>query len=171
VVGAGTGGTSASIGRYLRYQHYTTRLAVVDPERSVLYAAWAGFTAKSVKDKSVPRMEEIGRTAVGPRFVPSVIDHMVQVPDAASLSAMRLLADHIGHRVGPSSGANLWGALRIAAEKATKGQKGSIVTLICDNGEGYANTWYDSEWVRQEGLDADIHSDELHNLLSASPAG
>ena len=34
VVGAGTGGTSATIGRYLRYQRFATRLCVVDPEGS-----------------------------------------------------------------------------------------------------------------------------------------
>ena len=32
VVGAGTGGTSATIGRYLRYRQFPTRLCVVDPE-------------------------------------------------------------------------------------------------------------------------------------------
>lgn len=32
VVGAGTGGTSATIGRYARYRMFQTRLAVVDPE-------------------------------------------------------------------------------------------------------------------------------------------
>ena len=31
VVGAGTGGTSATIGRYIRYRRYATRLCVVDP--------------------------------------------------------------------------------------------------------------------------------------------
>ena len=42
VVGAGTGGTSATIGRFIRYQRCvmaTTRLAVVDPERSVFLDA------------------------------------------------------------------------------------------------------------------------------------
>ena len=42
VVGAGTGGTSATIGRYIRYRREAlavTRLAVVDPEGSVFYDA------------------------------------------------------------------------------------------------------------------------------------
>ena len=41
-VGAGTGGTSATIGRYIRYRREAlavTRLAVVDPEGSVFYDA------------------------------------------------------------------------------------------------------------------------------------
>ncbi|HEY1279624.1 MAG TPA: pyridoxal-phosphate dependent enzyme, partial [Acidimicrobiales bacterium] len=35
VVGAGTGGTSATIGRYVRYRRVNTQLCVVDPENSV----------------------------------------------------------------------------------------------------------------------------------------
>ena len=41
VVGAGTGGTSATIGRYIRYHGCATRLCVVDPERSVFLATFA----------------------------------------------------------------------------------------------------------------------------------
>jgi cysteine synthase len=37
VVGAGTGGTATTIGRYLRYQGVDTKLCVVDPEHSVFY--------------------------------------------------------------------------------------------------------------------------------------
>ena len=40
VVGAGTGGTSATIGRYLRYRRLPTRLAVVDPEGSAFFPGW-----------------------------------------------------------------------------------------------------------------------------------
>ena len=40
VVGAGTGGTSATIGRYLRYHRHDTGLAVVDPENSAFYPGW-----------------------------------------------------------------------------------------------------------------------------------
>ena len=40
VVGAGTGGTSATIGRYVRYRRHATRLAVVDPEHSAFFAGW-----------------------------------------------------------------------------------------------------------------------------------
>ena len=41
VCGAGTGGTSATIGRYIRYRRLATRLCVVDPERSVFHRHWA----------------------------------------------------------------------------------------------------------------------------------
>jgi cysteine synthase A len=59
VMSAGTGGTSATIGRYLRYRNLATRLCVVDVEGSVFYDAWKsgnhGFTAPG------SRIEGIGR--------------------------------------------------------------------------------------------------------------
>jgi cysteine synthase A len=39
VVGAGTGGTSATIGRYTRGMRYPTLLCVVDPEDSIFYSS------------------------------------------------------------------------------------------------------------------------------------
>src|SRR3546814_2059482 len=40
VVGAGTGGTSATIGRYLRYRDFATGLCVPDVENSVFFDYW-----------------------------------------------------------------------------------------------------------------------------------
>lgn len=42
VMSAGTGGTSATIGRYIRCQGYDTQLMVVDPENSVFLPYWSG---------------------------------------------------------------------------------------------------------------------------------
>ena len=36
----GTGGTSATLGRYIRYHRHNTELAVVDPENSAFYPGW-----------------------------------------------------------------------------------------------------------------------------------
>lgn len=40
VMGAGTGGTSATMGRYLRYRRYPTRLCVADVEHSAFFDAF-----------------------------------------------------------------------------------------------------------------------------------
>ncbi len=37
VIGAGTGGTSATIGRYVRYQRHPTKICLADPENSVFH--------------------------------------------------------------------------------------------------------------------------------------
>jgi cysteine synthase A len=152
VVGAGTGGTSATFGRYVRYRRFETRLAVVDPERSVFAEHWE-TGRRDLHLHAGSRIEGIGRPRVEPSFVAEVVDRIVRVPDAASLAAMRHLAAVLARRVGGSTGTNLWGAFTLVDELRAAGEAGSIVTLICDPGERYAHTYYDDGWVAAQGLD------------------
>lgn len=152
VVGAGTGGTSATLGRYIRYRRHNTRLAVVDPERSVFFEAWRDSDRSLVGDRG-SLIEGIGRPRVEPSFVDHAIDCMIKVPDAASIATIRYVEDILGRRVGGSTGTNLWGVFGLVAEMVRQGEQGSIVTLLCDGGERYAHTYYDDDWVTQQGWD------------------
>ncbi|MBY6413607.1 PLP-dependent cysteine synthase family protein [Rhodococcus sp. BP-252] len=152
VVGAGTGGTSATIGRYIRYRRHATRLAVVDPENSAFIGGYetgdAGFSTGKPS-----RIEGIGRPIVEPSFVGQVIDRMIAVPDAASVAAARHASTVLGRRVGGSTGTNLWGAFGLISDMIAAGKKGSVVTLLCDGGERYAGTYFDDDWVAGQGMD------------------
>ncbi len=152
VVGAGTGGTSATIGRYIRYRRHATRLCVVDPENSAFFPAYAEDRYDIVMPMS-SRIEGIGRPRVEPSFLPGVVDRMVAVPDAASIAAARHVSAVLGRRVGPSTGTNLWGAFGLLAEMVAEGRSGSVVTLLADSGDRYADTYFDDEWVSAQGLD------------------
>ncbi len=150
VVGAGTGGTSATIGRFVRYRALSTKVAVVDPENSAFLMA---FQERSTEGARGSRIEGIGRPRVEPSFLPTVVDRMIGIPDAASIAAMRYLQDRTGIRAGGSTGTNLYGSLRIACEMRAAGQPGSIVTLMCDPRERYAQTYADDGWLASQGLD------------------
>jgi cysteine synthase A len=164
VVGAGTGGTSATIGRYLRYRRHRTLLCVVDPENSSFYPSWR--ERDPGRATGLPsRIEGIGRPRVEPSFVPTVIDDMIRVPDAASLAAMRHLHRLTGLKAGGSTGTNLWGALQIIARMRNAGEAGSVVTLVCDRGDRYAGTYYDDGWLAAQGLDLAPYAAELAELL------
>lgn len=152
VVGAGTGGTSATIGRYLRYRRHSTRLCVVDPENSAFFPSYARGRDDVVTGAS-SRIEGIGRPRVEPSFLPGVIDRMVRIPDAASVAAAHQVSRVLGRRVGPSTGTNVWGAFGLLAEMAATGVGGSVVTLICDSGDRYADTYYDDGWLAAQDLD------------------
>ncbi|HET6698317.1 MAG TPA: PLP-dependent cysteine synthase family protein, partial [Nocardioidaceae bacterium] len=151
VVGAGTGGTSATIGRFIRYRRHDTRLCVVDPENSAFFEGWsrgdAGHTAAG------SRIEGIGRPRVEPSFLPAVVDAMIAVPDAASIAAARWCSEVTGRLVGGSTGTALWGALRLVAQMRAEGTPGSVVTLLCDGGERYGHTYYDDAWLAAQGID------------------
>jgi cysteine synthase len=152
VVGAGTGGTSATIGRFIRYRRHPTRLCVVDPENSAFFPAYAQGRDDVVTGMS-SRIEGIGRPRVEPSFLPDVVDRMVSVPDAASISASRHVSAVLGRRVGPSTGTNLWGAFSLLAEMVAEGRSGSVVTLIADSGDRYTDTYFNDEWLDSAGLD------------------
>ncbi|NDK89869.1 PLP-dependent cysteine synthase family protein [Gordonia desulfuricans] len=152
VVGAGTGGTSATLGRYLRYRRHPTWLAVVDPENSVFLPAYAAGDGSITSDAG-SRIEGIGRPRVEPSFVSQVIDRMIGVPDAASIAATHAISDRLGRRVGGSTGTNMWGALALVAEMVAERRAGSVVTLLCDSGDRYATTYFDDDWLAAQQLD------------------
>lgn len=150
VMSAGTGGTSATLGRYIRYRNLETRLCVVDVENSAFYDAWHTGDMQTVATGS--RIEGIGRPRVEPSFVPGVIDHMIRVPDAASIAAAHVLSERIFRQIGGSTGTNFFGVCWIAATMLREGRRGSVVTLICDSGQRYADTFYNPDWLLESGI-------------------
>ncbi|MGB0799494.1 MAG: pyridoxal-phosphate dependent enzyme, partial [Planktomarina sp.] len=165
VMSAGTGGTSATLGRYIRYKGYDTELTVVDPENSVFYDSYVAGDRSLLSEKS-SRIEGIGRPKVEHSFQPDVIDHMIQVPDAASVATMLWLEHLIGRKTGPSTGTNLWGALQRAQDMVDTGQTGSIVTLLCDSGDRYLDTYHNPTWVRECIGDYQAYTDMLTTKFS-----
>jgi cysteine synthase A len=164
VMNAGTGGTSATIGRYIRYRHLNTRLCVVDVEHSAFYESYASGNSMVTCAKP-SRIEGVGRPRVEPSFMPGVIDHMIKIPDAASLAAMHVLSDRLSRRVGGSTGTNFYGVCWIAANMLSQGQTGSIVSVICDGGDRYASTYYDPAWLEKAQIDIAPHMTMLNAFL------
>lgn len=118
VMSAGTGGTSATIGRYIRCHGYDTRLMVVDPENSVFLPYWQDRDA-TLRSPVGSKIEGIGRPRVEPSFIPDVVDEMLRVPDAASVATAHWLETQLGRKVGASTGTNMWERCRSQPECAT----------------------------------------------------
>jgi cysteine synthase A len=152
VCGAGTGGTSATFGRYVRYQRLDTKVCVVDPEYSVFYDSFMSGNRDLVLEGG-SGVEGIGRPRVEPSFMPSIIDHMIKVPNVASYAAIHFLERVLGRKCGGSTGTHFYGVCQLMSEMAAKGESGSIVTLICDGGERYANSYYSANWLQKNDCD------------------
>ena len=45
------------------------------------------------------------------------------------------------------------------------GQKGSLVTLICDSGDRYASTYFNAEWLQQNDIDTAPYRAALERFL------
>ncbi|WP_147652641.1 PLP-dependent cysteine synthase family protein [Vulcaniibacterium gelatinicum] len=150
VCGAGTGGTSATIGRYLRYRGSAARLCVAEPRGGAFAEGWRSGD-RCARASRATCIEGIGRPCVEPCFAFELADEVLEVDDAASIAALRLLHRWTGGLYGGSSGTNLVAALALAARMRARDERGSIVLLLCDRGERYADTLFSTEWLAEHG--------------------
>ena len=165
VCGAGTGGTSATIGRYLRYRGLDTQLCVAEPTGAAFAVAWP--TRDKQACARLPNLiEGIGRARVEPSFQFDVVDRVIEVDDALSIAATWLLPELFGTRYGGSSGTNLSACLQLASEMRERGERGSIVSLLCDRGERYQQTLFDPAWLQQRGHAPEPWVERLRGCLS-----
>lgn len=163
VVSAGTGGTSATIGRYIRYRRLATQLCVADPEHSVFHEYYVSGD-RSLTTHQASTIEGIGRPRVEPSFVASVVDNMIKVSDEASLATIHFLQRLLHRRCGGSTGTNLYAAFELIAQMHAAGDVGSVVSMICDDGERYAHSYYDEEWLAANGFDLDLQMAHLEEF-------
>ena len=152
VVGAGTGGTSATLARYVRYRGLATRIALADPEASVFHRHLADPAVTTVSGPA-SLIEGIGRPRCEPSFIPELIDRAYAVPDLLSIAAARVLSRRIGRLCGGSTGTNMIACMALVREMAAADEAGSIVTLLCDSGERYRSTYYNDAWLAERGLE------------------
>mgnify|MGYP002633159413 CR=1 FL=1 len=165
ITSAGTGGTSATIGRFIRYKCHPTKLCVADPEHSVFYDCFVTGD-RSLTSSVSSKVEGIGRPRVEPSFLPSIIDRMIKVPDAASYATIHFLEKLLNRRCGGSTGTNLYAAFQIISELNAAGEQASILSMICDGGERYLDTYYNPVWLEKNGFDIQPYIDQLENFYA-----
>ncbi|KAK5983638.1 Pyridoxal phosphate-dependent enzyme domain containing protein [Trichostrongylus colubriformis] len=157
---SGTGGTLTSVGRYIKRYNLPTTVALSDSEYSLFYDYVISnkFTNESgTKYWKLPGIAGIGYGYnVKPVIYkettslnPNVIDEAMKMPDLASVAAMYVLKER-GIGGGPSTGLNflvsLHKAYQLRKSKDIDGRL-TIVTVICDPGEYYESTYFNSTWV------------------------
>ena len=167
VCGAGTGGTSATIGRYLRYRGLSTQLCVAEPSGGAFASGWR-TRAHDARATRPTLIEGIGRPRVEPGFLFDIVDAVIEVDDAASIAAAWQLESILGRRYGGSSGTNFIACLQLAVGMRDRGERGSIVSLLCDRGERYDDTLFDTEWLERQAIDLAPWSERL--LATCDPA-
>lgn len=125
---AGTGGTITGTGETLKSLFPDLTVHVVEPKGSPVLSG-----GKPGKHKLV---------GTSPGFIPSILnqdiyDEIVQVSDDDAYNITRRLASEEGILVGPSSGAAVYAALKIA-EKRKSGEV--VICMTCDSGERYLSS-------------------------------
>ncbi len=130
VSGVGTGGTITGVGEILKKRKPTIKIIAIEPESSPVLS---GRVAKPHKIQGI-----------GAGFIPEIlntkiIDEIIQVSDEDAKKMAQKLAKEEGVLAGISSGAALFGALKIAKRPENKFKY--LVVLLPDTGERYLSLW------------------------------
>ncbi|MDA4127971.1 MAG: cystathionine beta-synthase [Thaumarchaeota archaeon] len=163
VCGVGTGGTISGTGRFLKKKNPKVKVVGVDPEGSLLHH-WFEGTKGAYHSY---RTEGIGEDFRPTTLDFKVIDEMIPVSDADAFLTARRLAREEGILAGGSSGAAVFGALKIAKKYP---KRKVIVVILPDTGRNYLNKFYSDDWMTEYGY---IASKEeriaVKDILRAKP--
>lgn len=146
ICSAGTGGTLAGMGMFLKEKNAEIRIGLADPKGSALYNHYAHGELKA-EGNSIT--EGIGNGRVTANLEDAPIDIAYSIPDTEALPAAYELLEHEGLCMGGSTGVNVAGAVRLAKEL---GPGHTIVTVLCDYGYRYASKMFNPEFLRGKDL-------------------
>ena len=128
VAGVGTGGTITGVGEVLKKHNAGIKVIAVEPETSAVLSG---------KEHGPHRIQGIGAGFDPDILNRKVIDEIITVSDRDAYETAKLLAKVEGIFCGPSSGAALVAALKIA-KRLGAGKR--VVTVFPDTGERYFST-------------------------------
>ena len=171
VAGAGTGGTLAGTGSFLKKSKPGIKIVLADPQGSGLYhrvrsgvmyaATEAEGTRRRYQVDTV--VEGIGSNRITANMEKglNLIDDAIRVTDLEAVVMSRHLVEHDGLFLGSSSAVNLLAACRLAKSYGRLGGKKMIVTILCDSGTRHFSKFWSDDYLRAHRI---IGSDPLPTL-------
>ncbi len=124
ICGVGTGGTITGVGQFLKEKNPEIKVIAVEPQKRHHIQGLRNF-----EESATPKVFEERK---------HVVDRWIRVSDEEAFNAVRRLAFKEKLYVGPSSGAVLHAALKIAKE-----DDGSCVMIFGDSGDKYGTVYVD----------------------------
>ncbi len=146
ICAVGTGGSLAGCAKALRERNPDVVIGLADPFGAVLYSY---FTTGKLESTGTSITEGIGIGRITGNLAGLEVDAPFQIPDAEALTIVFDLLEHEGLCVGPSSGINVAGAIRLAKQM---GPGHTIVTLLCDYGTRYQSRIFNPDFLKEKGL-------------------
>ncbi|MHC5011925.1 MAG: PLP-dependent cysteine synthase family protein, partial [Planctomycetota bacterium] len=139
VAGVGTGGTVMGVGQYFRERLDRVAIHPLEP-------------ANSPTLRTGTRVGKHRIQGISDEFVPAIVhldelDEIVDVWDGDAILMAQRIASRLGIGVGISSGANVLGAIKVAA---AQGEGAVVATILCDSNKKYLSTDLCKEEPMQE---------------------
>jgi len=146
LAGMGTGGTICGVAKYLKEKDPGIKVIGIDPEGSIFFDY---FHSKKLITPSPYLLEGLGDEFLIGCVDFSLIDDIYRVQDKQAFKMTRDLAIKEAILAGGSSGAALWGCLKLAREIQ---QNARIVTIFPDSANRYLSSIYNDEWLKEKGV-------------------
>jgi cysteine synthase A len=146
ICAVGTGGTLAGVAMALRERKPDVAIGIADPPGAALYSY---YTTGELKAEGSSITEGIGQGRITANLEGLTVDHAFQIPDEESVPVCFDLLEHEGLCMGPSSGVNVAGAIRLARQL---GPGKTIVTILADYGNRYQSKLFNADFLRSKGL-------------------
>lgn len=122
VTGIGTSGTVVGTSRRLRELSPTVRCVAIQPDDAM---------------HGLEGMKHLPSSIVPAIYDPSVLHDTIWMPTDEGWDMSDRLSREEGLFVGHSAGGNVAGALRVARALSKAGERGVVVTILCDRGDRY----------------------------------
>jgi len=165
VAGAGTGGTIAGTGHFLKSMADDILVVLADPEGSGLYNKVKHGVMFDIKESEGTRrrhqvdtvVEGIGinRLTKNIELALPVIDDAFRITDAEAVSMARFLVQRDGLFLGSSSAVNLVACVKLVRKMGwCNGEK--VVTVLCDSGARHYSKFWDDACLSKTGIPVDV---------------
>ncbi|KAJ8486924.1 hypothetical protein ONZ51_g4526 [Trametes cubensis] len=165
VSGAGTGGTLAGTGQYLKSRKKDLFVALADPEGSGLYnkvkygvmfdRKEAEGTKRRHQVDTVVEGIGINRLTHNFELALPIIDDAFRVTDAEAVAMSRYLVQHDGLFLGSSSACNLVTCIKLVKKMGWhNGER--IVTILCDSGTRHYSKFWNDDYLIKANIPIDM---------------
>lgn len=167
VAGAGTGGTMAGVGKFLKSKYPDVQLVLADPPGSGLFNKvkhGVMFSKTEVEGKRRRHqmdtvVEGIGSNRLTGNLdeIIDMIDDAINVTDEEAIHMSRFVLKEEGLFLGSSSAVNLAASYKLAknlklAPDGDASEKKTIVTILCDSGQRHLSKFWNDGFLIQHGL-------------------
>ncbi|KAM0789569.1 hypothetical protein ACM66B_000379 [Microbotryomycetes sp. NB124-2] len=171
VSGAGTGGTIAGVGKFLKERKSQVEIVLSDPQGSGLFHKIHDGVMYSETESEGKRrrhqvdtvVEGIGLNRLTRNFSQALplIDDAFRVTDEEAVAMSRHLAREDGLFLGSSSAVNLVACVRLAQKWGREGKGKTIVTILCDSGTRHHSRFWNDEYLTKNGIDVKSNIDDI----------
>ncbi|KDR75107.1 hypothetical protein GALMADRAFT_249007 [Galerina marginata CBS 339.88] len=161
IAGAGTGGTVAGVGQYLKSMNQDVLVAIADPDGSGLYnKVKYGVMFDRKETEGTKRRHQVDTVVEGigiNRITQNIelalplLDNAFRITDAEAVSMSRYLVKHDGLFLGSSSACNLVACVKLVKQKGwTEGK--NVVTILCDSGSRHYSKILNDDYLRKANI-------------------